>query len=138
MRIGDLDDCDCLIDIYATIDFDPSVITSEYAYMALNAMGFRANVIEKEFPEIIDDMMDGNYSIVCMSMGVPPDNPYEGLSIDYRSSVYNLDYFSNSTIDAAIDTMMAATTLEEAKVTSAEVLQLLAHEIPVIPIYNDV
>ncbi|MFX1283081.1 MAG: ABC transporter substrate-binding protein [Promethearchaeota archaeon] len=135
---GDLDDYDCETDIYATNDFYPSVITSQYAYMALEDMGLRVQFFEKDWQEIVNDMVNANYNITCMSMGVPPDNPYENLELEFRSSIFNLYSFSNSTIDAAIDDMMSAPTLGEAKMTSTEVLQLLAYEMPIIPIYNDV
>lgn len=137
----DLDDSDCAINFDATAGYDPAIIACNLARDGLQAMGMRATVIEKGFNELINDAFNGDYWVICFSWGIDLNDPVDLLRTcfqtggEYADTLY---YFSNSTIDAAIEAVYDATTIEDAKVAAADALELLVFEQPMIVCYNDV
>ncbi|MFX1283082.1 MAG: ABC transporter substrate-binding protein [Promethearchaeota archaeon] len=136
---GDKDHQECAIEIYATIDYDPAIIVSEYAAKALQAMGINATVVEMDFSLIYDKILANDAWTMCFTWAADIVNPVEYLyqlfrtGQSYSDMIYRLN---NATINAALDEMMAATTLEDVKAKSAEVLLLLNHEQPMIACYS--
>jgi ABC-type transport system substrate-binding protein len=104
-------------------------------------MGMKATVVERDFASIINDAYAGNFSAFCFTWEISVINPPTFLYDLFHSSwIYfssPLFRFSNATIDAVLDNMMAAKTLEEAKLYAREATALLAYEQPMVVCYND-
>jgi ABC-type transport system substrate-binding protein len=139
----DLDDDDpsLVMDMYATADYDPDIIVCQTAQDGLEQMGIRSNVIEKDYSTLLMDASNGSFWGFSFNTVIDPINPPAFLYNDFRTNQDSTDtifWFSNSTIDATLDEMMAATTLEEVKEKAAEATTLLTFEQPAIVCYNKV
>jgi ABC-type transport system substrate-binding protein len=138
----DLDTVDFAIEMGATAGYDPAIVACEVTAEGMAEMGLMATVIEKDFSALISDAINfGDFYVICFSWSIGVVNPPDLFFDLFRTGQFYADYlyrFSNTThIDPAIDTMMAATTLTEAKAAAIVVTELLAYEQPMIVCYND-
>ncbi|MFX0125597.1 MAG: ABC transporter substrate-binding protein [Candidatus Hodarchaeota archaeon] len=134
----DIDNVTC--NIGGTETWAPAIICAQIAVEGLNEMGINGTVIEKDFSTLIDDMQAGFINSMCFSWGFEPINPHYLLFEFFRTGeVYHELFYhlNNATIDAALDDMMAATTLAEAKVKAAIAADYLVYEQPMIVCYNN-
>ncbi|MFX1515056.1 MAG: ABC transporter substrate-binding protein [Promethearchaeota archaeon] len=126
---------ECEINLYADIGNTHTIFILEAVAEGLNEMGMKAVVTEMALNSIYYELYDtGNHWGTCWIMGFHWDTPARIL---YRFRTGNFLGFGNSTIDEALDNMMAATTLEEMKKHTLNASRMLAYEQPVITCYND-
>ncbi|MFX0206859.1 MAG: ABC transporter substrate-binding protein [Candidatus Hodarchaeota archaeon] len=164
----DIDDEKCAIELTAYKDYEAPNKTCQVAVDGLLEMGMRAEVVEASDlitncrgieKGLLDTEMqikaDGNIPnriTGCNCLGwdgwgmtfswdvgvaTPPDLLYYLFRTGQIYAEY-LYYFSNATIDNALDEMMNANTLEEAKQKAAYAAALLVYEQPMIVCYNDI
>ncbi|MFX0051799.1 MAG: ABC transporter substrate-binding protein [Candidatus Hermodarchaeota archaeon] len=134
----DIDNVTC--NIGASLGWNPSIICAQIAVDGLNEMGINSTVVEMDFSFLIDEFMAGNINSICFSWSTSPINPPKDLFDFFRSGeIYHEMFYhlNNATIDAALDDMMAATTLAEAKTKAAVAIEYLVYEQPMIVCFND-
>ncbi|MFX1282774.1 MAG: ABC transporter substrate-binding protein [Promethearchaeota archaeon] len=139
-KVADMTSDECAIEIGASVGYDPAIISCELAAEGLNEMGMKATVFEEDFSFLIDNALTGDYWVICFSWNVSPVNPPDLMFDFFRTGQIYADilyYFSNATIDEALDDMMEAKTAAEAKEAAVEAGKLLAFEQPMIVMYND-
>ncbi|MFX0016028.1 MAG: ABC transporter substrate-binding protein [Candidatus Hermodarchaeota archaeon] len=137
----DLDDLECSIQILYSEAWYSAFVTSIRTTEGLQAMGIRAEVVEMpHIIAILNEMYSGNYWAGCLNLlpsifALPTD-----IYGSFRTGEYDADnffYFSNDSIDTALDNLMNAKNVSDAKAASAEVMNLLVYEQPMIACYND-
>ncbi|MFX0206032.1 MAG: ABC transporter substrate-binding protein [Candidatus Hodarchaeota archaeon] len=133
-----------IIEFFPTAGYDPAIKACQIAVDGLNAMGIRARIVEMNFETIFDRLFEGDAWAACWTEGVPVTNVVKLLYDNFRTGAqWNKDpnnyyHFSNSTIDAILDDMVASIDLEEVKELAEDASLLLAFEQPQIVCYNDV
>ncbi|MHA2171633.1 MAG: ABC transporter substrate-binding protein, partial [Candidatus Kariarchaeaceae archaeon] len=139
----ELDDDDPMmtIEMWPSVGFQPAIVAATVAMNCLEEMGLHSTVVEKEFGWIIDQMVLSNHYVSIWIESLPIVNPTKALFDSFRSGTPdNLNYykFSNATIDAVLDQMVAATTPADVKKYAKEATIMLTYEQPQIVCYNDV
>ncbi|MFX0204962.1 MAG: ABC transporter substrate-binding protein [Candidatus Hodarchaeota archaeon] len=137
----DKDDMECKIELWPTLDYDPAIIACTVAVQGLTEMGIRAEVQQKDWNWLVNEMEMGNHWVICWTEHLPLVNPPKVMYDYWRSGTpYNTVYyrFNNATCDAALDDMAAQITLEGVKEKAKIAAKLLAYEQPIIVCYNDV
>jgi ABC-type transport system substrate-binding protein len=140
----DLDDNDSrlAINLTATAGYDPAIIACTIAQEGLTQMGIRSTVEEKPWEDLYDSLLEGDYWVICWTEALapywlPPQLLFQCFKTDEPINLYSYR-FSNTTIDAILDKMYAATTLDDIKKYCREASILLAYELPGIVIYHEI
>ncbi|MFX0051673.1 MAG: ABC transporter substrate-binding protein [Candidatus Hodarchaeota archaeon] len=132
----DVDDEKCAIQVTGTKGFEPALISSQVAVEGLHEMGMRAEVDEWSPFD-----WQSEWQAICFSEDVDFVNPPSFMYDFFRSgqAYHNwLVRLNNDSIDEALDAMMDATTMEEAKAKYIEAAEMLVFEQPMIVCYNDI
>ena len=135
-----------VIDLFYIVDYDPAIKAYEIMADGLEKMGIHYGLWDSNFQpsEIYDINPYFDAHVRCWTEGVPLINPPKLMYDNFRTgAIWNKDpnnyyHFSNSTIDAVLDQMVEATTLEDVKKYAREANKLLTFEQPQIVVYNDV
>ncbi len=140
LTAGDLDSADFAIELWPTLDYGPAIAATTIAAEGMAEMGLKATVVEKDWNWLVNEVENGNHWIICWTENLPVINPPKILYDYYRTGTPDnaLYYrFSNATIDAVLDDMIAATTPEDVKYYAKIATEMLAFEQPLIVAYND-
>lgn len=137
----DLDDDDpaLAIEIYADQDDDPTINLAMIAQDGLEHMGMRSTVVILDSITLQMNVFNGNFWAFSYNTVVEAENipvflyDYFRTGQDFNDNVFR---FSNPTIDAILDDMDEAITLENVKEKVTEVVTLLVYEQPSIVFYS--
>ncbi|MFX0066064.1 MAG: ABC transporter substrate-binding protein [Candidatus Hermodarchaeota archaeon] len=132
----DIDDQGCKIKVTGTKGYEPAIISCQVAVEGLLEMGMRAEVNEW-------DPYDWGVEreAICFSEDVDFVNPASFIYDFFRSDQPYHEMFimlNNASINDALDAMMDATTLEEAKAKCVKAAELLVFEQPLVICYSDI
>jgi ABC-type transport system substrate-binding protein len=133
-----------IMSMSATAGYDPAIIACQIAVEGLAKMGVKAEVVEMDFNAIFEELFAGNAWVACWTEGVPFVNTvkllYDNFAIGGQGNVepYNYYHFTNATISAILEQMVASTNITFIKEKAAEASLMLAFEQPQIVCYNDV
>jgi ABC-type transport system substrate-binding protein len=145
---GDLDDDEYadggIMELFATAGYDPAIRACDIMVEGLETMGIRAETVEMDFLAIFDELWPGRAWVACWTEGVPYVNIvkllYDNFAIGGQGNVdpYNYYHFTNATISAILEDMVASSDMTVVKTKAREASLLLAFEQPQIVVYNDV
>ncbi|MFX0171883.1 MAG: hypothetical protein ACFE9L_08185, partial [Candidatus Hodarchaeota archaeon] len=127
------------VNIGASTGWDPAIICAQVAIDGMHEMGIDGVVVEKDFSFLMDEFEAGGVNAICFSWSISRVNPVDIIFDFFRTGeVYSEMFYhiDNATIDAALDTMMAAKTAEEAKEKSIIAVDILTYEQPMCVMYN--
>ncbi|UCG01543.1 MAG: hypothetical protein JSW11_18260 [Candidatus Heimdallarchaeota archaeon] len=133
----DDDDPNFVVDIYAIEGYFPATRACQEMQSSLTNMGIHSNVVEMNFRAIIDKMKTNDYWITHWIENISVIEPAKSLYDRFRTgaSKNQLYYhFCNATIDAILDNMTSATSLEDVKTYAHQAGLLLVFEQPQLAI----
>ena len=137
----DLDSQEFKIELRHVAGHTPSQHVMEIALDALNQCGIRAEIVLWDFhDELWGDSLFTNFWVVSATF--TRMHSIDLLFRLFHSSTGNNQYYlkgwNNSTYDAAAEALMNATTEPEANDWAWECQKILWHELPCLPLYNDI
>ncbi|MFX1548213.1 MAG: ABC transporter substrate-binding protein [Promethearchaeota archaeon] len=133
-----------IMQLFATAGYDPAIAACNIMIDGLTNMGIMAETVEMDFLAIFEEMWAGRAWVACWTEGVPYVNTvkllYDNFAIggQYNIDPYNYYHFTNGTISAILEDMVATNDINEVKQYAREASLLLAFEQPQIVCYNDV
>ncbi len=133
-----------IMELFATAGYDPAIIACTIASEGLAKMGIRSYVVEMPFSYIFDELLAGTAWVACWTEGVPYVNTvkllFDNFAVGGRYNIdpYNYYHFTNATISAILEDMVASSDIDVVKAKAREASLLLAFEQPQIVCYNDV
>ncbi|MFX0207873.1 MAG: ABC transporter substrate-binding protein [Candidatus Hodarchaeota archaeon] len=129
------------LELFATAGYDPAIQACIIMVDGLAEMGIRAETVEFDWSTL---GFPWQPQVACWTEEITITNPSRLLYDNFRAGAkynrdpYNYYHFSNSTIDAVLDHMIASTTINDTKRYAREAALLLAFEQPTIVVYINV
>jgi ABC-type transport system substrate-binding protein len=137
---GDILDIDFEIEVYHATGYAHAGYASDIAVQSLHSCGIMATGAHIDYYQMWDWILAGYFWIACSTMSDMSriDLLYDLFHSSSNKNQWYLGGWTNATYDAAAESLMAASTEDEANNWAWECQRILWHAQPMIICYNDV